>query len=411
MLFSRDDLASQLRSRQEASCRAVEDISKEQFLLSRDAQIVEHVVANSSVVPLSMAINEVNMSPPAETKMDVSRHSGRYFSPGQSGPFYVPAIQVDIYIPVSGDAWLFEYRPSRYYHSELNATLEPHRVHISIIQAQDSVDSDSLDAEYRRHLGFLQDYVGWSGTQVAEYNRTLPEIVMSAVADRRRRLRKFASVVDKLEIPIMERPGAPSMSPIRLEVQKPPTLPVPPKTGLKPEPGITDKIYEYILRCIRHQGRTFERTPSTFSVHDEPELRDIVLAMLNAYFEGDAVGEVFRARGKTDICIELDNRAAFVAECKIWNGRAALASAFDQLLGYLTWRDSKASLIFFNTKNTKFSTIIERVPNAMENHSLFVRHLPCSESGEWRVEMCSSEDEGRRVVVHVFLFNLFPPTS
>jgi len=64
-------------------------------------------------------------------------------------------------------------------------------------------------------------------------------------------------------------------------------------------------------------------------------------------------------------------------------------------------------LIVFNTKNKEFSKIIETLPTTIKKHSLYLRDLPCDESGEWRVLMRSEEDEGRRVTVHVFAFNLF----
>ena len=86
---------------------------------------------------------------------------------------------------------------------------------------------------------------------------------------------------------------------------------------------------------------------------------------------------------------------------------ASLTDALDQLLGYLTWRDSKASLIVFNSKNMNFSKILEALPGTVRNHRLFVRDLPCEETGEWRVQMRSEEDEGRRVTVHVFVFDLY----
>ena len=135
----------------------------------------------------------------------------------------------------------------------------------------------------------------------------------------------------------------------------------------------------------------------------------MILAHLNGYFEGDAVGEAFRGNGKTDISIAQDDRAAFVGECKLWSGPAGLTTALDQLMGYLTWRDSKASLILFNSKNRNFSKILESLPDTMRNHPLFIRDLQCDETGagEWRVQMRSKEDEGRRVTVHVFVFNLY----
>ena len=58
----------------------------------------------------------------------------------------------------------------------------------------------------------------------------------------------------------------------------------------------------------------------------------------------------------------------------------------------LTWRDSKASLVVFNSKNRKFSKILEVLPGTGRDHRLFVRNLPCEETGEWRVQMRSEED-------------------
>ena len=194
---------------------------------------------------------------------------------------------------------------------------------------------------------------------------------------------------------------------MRVEIRRPPALPVPPKSGLKPEPGISDEAFEDILQFIRHQGRTFERTPSTFSVHGEEDLRNFVLAQLNGHFMGRANSEAFRYKGKTDICIEQDNRAAFVAECKLWKGPAGVTDALNQLMRYLTWRDSKAALILFNTKNKDFTKLLRALPDTLSAHPLYLRNLACSEAGEYRVQMRSAEDEGRRVTVHTFVFDLY----
>ena len=75
----------------------------------------------------------------------------------------------------------------------------------------------------------------------------------------------------------------------------------------------------------------------------------------------------------TDICIEQENRAAFVAECKIWKGPAKLRKAIRQLDGYLTWRDSKASLIVFS-KNKDFNSVVSSVRACLEKDEL-VRSL------------------------------------
>ena len=80
----------------------------------------------------------------------------------------------------------------------------------------------------------------------------------------------------------------------------------------------------------------------------EESLRDILLTVLNNQF-GAASGEAFSRRGKTDILIPYDGDtgAVFIAECKWWKGPAAFRKAIDQILGYLTWRDTHAALVVF----------------------------------------------------------------
>ena len=123
------------------------------------------------------------------------------------------------------------------------------------------------------------------------------------------------------------------------------------------------------------------------------------------------MSEAFRYKGKTDICIEQDNRAAFIGECKLWSGSKGLSDALNQLLGYLTWRDSKAALIIFNKENKQLYQDLHRplCPKHYETIGYFLRNLPCQQDGEgeWRIQTRSAEDEGRRVTVHVFIFNIF----
>lgn len=60
----------------------------------------------------------------------------------------------------------------------------------------------------------------------------------------------------------------------------------------------------------------------------EEDLRNTLLAALNATYKSDAIGEAFINHGKTDICIERENRAAFVSECKMWTGKRVLQVRF-----------------------------------------------------------------------------------
>ena len=404
-LFAEADLDDQLRERQRQIAAKVGAIPEGQFLISSDQDVVEHVIPQLVVEPIMLQLDARTMSK-AETKVDVSGDSMRIFSPGRRGPFLIPGTRVNIDIPYTGEDWIFRYRTNPWSTVFPRAEVKRGSLRISISLPHDA-EPELFKKSYDRELRLIGEYVDRARTQVAAYNESLETLVRQAVTHRRTRLGKHAGIADLLDIPLAAKGGAPSIAPVPIEIRRPPPLPVPPKTGLAPEPGITDETYERILHFIRHQGRTFERTPGTYALHDEEGLRNIILAQLNGHFEGAAMGEVFRGSGKTDICIETDSRAAFVGECKLWTGPASLSGALDQLLGYLTWRDSKASVLVFNTRNKNFSKILPAVPDAIRGHSLFLRDLPCEETGEWRVLMRSKEDEGRRVTVHVFLFDLY----
>ena len=167
---------------------------------------------------------------------------------------------------------------------------------------------------------------------------------------------------------------------------------------------ISDRQYEDILSVIRHTSATFERTPDTYAGFGEEDYRNVLLAGLNGNFHGAAGGECFRGNGKTDICIEQENRAAFVAECKIWKGPAKLRKAIRQLDGYLTWRDSKASLIVFS-KNKDFHSVVSSVRACLEKDELF-RSLREITKNEFDCVFASETNVGQLLRMRVFAFDV-----
>ena len=107
---------------------------------------------------------------------------------------------------------------------------------------------------------------------------------------------------------------------------------------------------------------------------DEEEVRDLLLVLLNAQFEGKAAGEVFNCTGKTDILIREGDRNVFIGECKIFAPKNkqsvehVVADALDQLLGYLTWRDTKAALILL-IRDADVSTVVGKALATISGHS------------------------------------------
>ncbi|MCX4429613.1 hypothetical protein [Streptomyces mirabilis] len=120
-----------------------------------------------------------------------------------------------------------------------------------------------------------------------------------------------------------------------------------PSAPFRPEPALDDAQYEAALEVLRHERNALERSPRTSSKMGEEQIRDLLLVHLNGHFEGQAAGEVFNNTGKTDILIRVEDRHIFIGECKIWKGPKTIPDTLDQLLKYLTWRDTKAALLLF----------------------------------------------------------------
>ncbi|MCW3110716.1 MAG: hypothetical protein JWQ09_5222 [Segetibacter sp.] len=142
-------------------------------------------------------------------------------------------------------------------------------------------------------------------------------------------------------------------------------------TAHQPEIYVIDrsKILD-IIHILNNQGRQFEKTPNTFKDSGENDFRNILLVNLNCVFEGKATGETFNNKGKTDIHLNIAKGDILVCECKIWAGGDLYKKTIDQLLGYLTWRESYGIMITF-IRNTKPSTVLKEAPIAIQSHESY----------------------------------------
>jgi hypothetical protein len=152
-------------------------------------------------------------------------------------------------------------------------------------------------------------------------------------------------------------------------------------------------------------ARMLERSPHAFKGMNEEHLRDQFLVPLNSHYEGQASGETFNFNGKTDIIIQAEGKAIFIAECKIWRGQKAFSEAIDQLLGYATWRDTKLSLIIFN-RNKDLSNVIEKIPETVKVHSNFKRELQYADETGFRYVFAHRDDANRELILTILVFEV-----
>jgi len=410
LLFYNGDLYGVLRSLIAQIPEKVDAIPKDQFLASSEEDILENIIAQVEIDPLIIYEDRMEQEP-REKKMDVSGSRERVFF-GDRGPIYVDAVEITISIPFTGDPALWKLRPGHYTSVFPHGHIRPPKndgfgfLIMVFIQPKDE-QANKIKLYFDEEIKCVRKYLKSQKGQIDSFNASLTNYIQGAIKARKEKLKTFDGIIEMLGIPLKRREDAPLIEPIPIKRKLIRPLPPPPNSAFKPEPGIAEEDYEHILSVIRHEGRTFETTPKTYAVHSEEELRDIILAHLNGHYKGMATGETFRKLGKTDIRIEDQNRAAFVAECKLWKGKEELLSAINQLLCYLTWRDCKTALIIFNKKVVKFNSLLTKIPEVLQKHQKFKRELTKDANGEWRFKFYSTEDESRQITIHVFLFNLY----
>ena len=408
VLFNNKDLSDVLTSHYDSAQRYVDKIVQEQFLATDDESIAENVFSEMEIQPIELYEDQKEMEQ-SESKMDVS-HDRRRNPFSDSGPIYVPSLRGRISIPFTGckELWYFKPNPWRYIFPR-GYIQNPNHDGIGYLQLDIERPTDTDPEGYKNVLDETLENVRFflvnQQKQLVQHHQALHNKIKEVIVRRRKSLEYHSAVNKVLDIPLKKREGSPDVSliPIKRKLVKP----LPPVSNKPSEPGITPENYGHILNVIRHEGRSFETAPGTFARHDEEELRDIILAHLNGHYQGDATGETFRRSGKTDIRIENENRAAFVAECKVWHGPAELTHAIDQLLSYLTWRDCKTSIIIFNKHIGRFTGIQQKIAGVFEGHPNYQRTLDSKHAGEWFFECYSKEDVERKVVIHVFMFNLY----
>jgi len=392
-------------------------VPEDQFLSSTPAQVREHLLSAHRIEPLTLYEDRVEKR--LVNGMRETRDSFSY-DLRQGETIRVPSLEIEAKVPYSGPPELWEFQPSMF---SLNpprgvVTRPDPKTGIGTVTLNAAIDAQTQQPEALQQamdamLQGLRNGVLNQRTNIVQFNDELGRLLDDHIAWRRKNYERFLAAAEALKLPIGLKSDAPSLKPIA--VQRRVVAPLAPGTTTAtepPEPGIADATYEHILHAIRNQGRQFERTPTTYAKHDEEELRDIVWGNLSTHFGRDVNGEAFSRAGKTDIRIDEDGRAAFIAECKMWRGAKELLAAVDQLLSYLRWRDCKTALIVFNREVSAFNTILDRGPAALKQHRLHIGEVKGSfEPGELRLVFSSPNDAERRVTVHVFFFDLHVPPA
>ena len=317
---------------------------------------------------------------------------------------------VVFYVPYTGDIKALGLRPNTYT-TNIGSTLEFDEKESALVFKFINFHNDAelIKREFEQNLNRIFGTYSHLKDMMSSYNDSLVSVIKSEIEKRKQKLMSTNSFLSELGVPIKKKSNTSDTFSIpkpktrkKIQVARPKV-----STGeFKPEPTLDDGNYHEILKIINDVGKNFERLPSTYSGKKEEDLRDHILMVLDPNFEyGNASGETFNKSGKTDIQLRHDSSVVFVAECKFWSGEKGFLETLDQLLGYLTWRDSKTSAIIF-VGNKNFSSVLETVNASIEKHPNYLSRQTDSDTSWFNFTFSLPTDKDKRIKLSVQLYHL-----
>jgi len=318
----------------------------EDYLLNvNEGEYLDHLVSELAQDLLVFDFNSVEATE-GERMIPAERFPPMSFvSRGQS---YLKQV-FTFHVPVSGSIGLLRLAPSPRLGWTIEIDLDRQKNTISFDVIRFGDDMNRVNSDYEGIVGKINQQLGNLNVNVDRYNALLKTRSKELFEQRKSELKKKAAFRSALKVPIRKN-AAPAT--FAVPVKSPKRIVPRPVASSGPyiiDPTLDSPLYQGILQLMHDFGKQMERLPETYSQKDEETLRDYFLLLLQPHFglEGSATGETFNASGKTDILIRYQNQNIFVAEFKFWRGVKQHSKTIDQLLSYLTWRDSKTAIVYF----------------------------------------------------------------
>ncbi|GAB7078879.1 hypothetical protein [Megalodesulfovibrio paquesii] len=384
----------------------ISTLDNEYVIKASAAELEAYFIDKVRLEPLVLHLDGLYLKNRSGTQMDVSNDFRRVIFPGERA--VVQGTAIDIAVPFEGDPSLWDVRASSYSLSGYpEIKIDKSELVFRVCFPDDSANPSQLSSLIDSNIQSLSKAVGRLKNDVDNHNNSSPNIIRQALKRKKELAQSSLGAVAALGIPINRLHTPPTFA---IPTKRKPTPIKRPEVSAEkymPEPVLEEKEYQHILGILRNMSLVIERSPTSFALLDEEQIRDHFLIQLNGHYEGGATGETFNASGKTDILIREASKNVFIAECKFWKGQKAFSDAIKQLLGYLTWRDSKCALMIFN--QTKDSSAVRakmhEVMESLPEH----RKTECNNpDGDSRYILVKLSDPGKEIVVTTQLYDVPP---
>lgn len=402
-LFDEAELQDVLRKREGRMYEEIETYERSYILNASVDDLCNYLEQKHRLDPIKLLTDNI-VADAGETKVDVSQDPNRWIT-YRDEPFYVDGTYISFEIPFEGDPDLFRYIPTTRLLRYIRARVYDQKVCLTFTRADHNVEQ--VKHEFRSELGALTQQVGHVNNDVNRFNSSLNDKARAKITNRREKILKDQDMANALGFPLKRREDAPTTYSVPVAKKEVPLQrPTASTAPFKPEPALEMAQYENILGIISSMVHVIERSPAAFSkMKEEEDLRQHFLVQLNGQYKGQATGETFNAAGKTDILIRAEDRNIFIAECKFWKGEKQFTATIDQLLGYISWRDTKTAIILFN-RQKNLSDILAQIPRITATHTNFKKQLPYSHETGFRFLMHQPGDRNRDLYLTVLVFDV-----
>ncbi|GAA1795946.1 hypothetical protein HC028_23195 [Planosporangium flavigriseum] len=235
--------------------------------------------------------------------------------------------------------------------------------------------------------------------EIQQHRADMRSQVMAIVGARARRVLAVRTATDALSIPVAPRyeDQRIPLQPRRLTVAQLDAAVAAGATEWHLAQQIADDITTTIMSVTSALERLV-RSANRLVGEDEETIRDFLLFILNANYQGAATGETFLGRGKTDILLRWRDRDAFIGECKFWQGPAKFAEAVAQLLGYTVWRDTRVALILFIRDRRDTTAVIDSAGAHLAGHPRLLQAITPDEPVRRRDYLLHATGDQKRVI-------------
>ena len=399
-IFAEQEAQELINSRRRAFKNQLESEAPNYLLNTNETLYAQHLESLSRIEPLQIHFDQKAVS--SSEKMIPAEHFGANYNVfgGKSYPKQV----ITYHIPFEGEAQLLGCRPDRYTMWTHEVEIKNGEICFDIVNFDDKLEH--IYARVDNIINHIKPLYGYLCAQVTAYNNGLEAEIRQQVQARKAALQKQLDIVSALGVPIRSD-NTPKTFAVPAPERRIIVKPQAPNTAFAPEPTLDEAVYKDILSVVDELGRGMERHPSTYQDKGEEALRDLFLLALTPHFSrsGSVTGETFNQSGKTDILIRYEDSNVFVAECKIWQGAKEFLKALDQLLSYLTWRDSKTALICF-VRSQELAKALSQIQSAAPTHPCFVREVSRPSESRFQFEFHLKDDSTRSVQIAALCFHL-----